>query len=315
MDEMMLASIVFAAAVALLVYALMPKRESRKDALKRRLESDEDEPTPGVGSTRQADEQTWRRMGRTLKRTAPFLARPAVPTTEAERTRLRTKLAQAGLRRESAAMIFLASKSALGLAVAGGVFFWAWRSHQTTLNLVALTVGSASVAFLAPNFWLSLRIRSRAQKISRGLSDALDMMVIMVEAGLGLDAAIQRAGMEMAFSYPELAEELRVTNSELNMGIPRPQAMDNLAIRTGIKEVRTLVAVIVQADRFGSGIAKTLRIQASTLRTKRQQAAEENAQKTSLKLIFPLVLFIFPALMVVIGGPAVMHLIESFGSM
>ncbi|HUU82628.1 MAG TPA: type II secretion system F family protein [Phycisphaerae bacterium] len=314
MTELIIFCLAVGVAATVLVRVFMPKGESKEDAIARRLEEEDKASVPmSASAALKAKKGPPDPMRSALKRSVPYLARPVVPTNEAEKTRLKVKLAQAGLRQESAAMIFLASKTALGLIVALVVLLATWGSRQSAKDILTMTIGLGAVAFLVPNYWLSRRISVRALKIKHALSDVLDMMVIMVEAGLGLDAAIQRAGQEMAEAYPELSEEMRVTNTEMNMGLRRAEALANLATRTGVKEVRILVAAIIQAERFGSGVARTLRVQANTLRVKRRQLAEEAAQKVAVKLIFPLVLFIFPALMIVVGGPALMGILESFG--
>jgi tight adherence protein C len=315
MTELIIFCLAAGVAVALLARVLIPKGESKEQVIARRLEADGTSTRAGAAAAGKPKKRQPDAVRTAVQRSIPYLARPVVPANEAEKTRLKVRLTQAGFRQESAAMVFLASKTGLGLAVALIVLLMTWGSRQSGKDILTMTVGLGAVAFLLPNYWLSRRIAGRALKIKHALSDVLDMMVIMVEAGLGLDAAIQRVGMEMAHAYPELSEEMRVTNTEMNMGLRRAEALENLATRTGIKEIRTLAAAIIQAERFGSGVARTLRVQANTLRVKRRQIAEEAAQKVAVKLLFPLVLFIFPALMVVVGGPAVMGLIETLGGM
>jgi len=243
-----------------------------------------------------------------LRRAAPRFAAPA---TDEEQSRLKLRLASAGIRGGTAPVVFLACKTLMGLVVAVATAFLTWQANHPPMNIFGLTAGLGMTAFMLPNLWLSLTISDRGKKIKKGLADALDLMVIMVEAGLGMDAALQRVGLEMEAAYPELAEEFRIANAEMNMGLKRSDALQNLADRTSLRELRSLVATIVQAERFGTSVGKTLRIQSDMLRTKRQQAAEEAAQQTAVKLLIPLVLFIFPALMVVVGGPAMMSLMEN----
>lgn len=300
------------AAVTLFARSLIPREESREEAFARRLGAGDATGGTGAAAAGKAKKPTRNPVGAALKRSVPYLARPVLPTNEAEKTRLRTRLAQAGLRQESAAMVFLASKTSLGVAVALIVLLTNLGSQRSGRDLLAMTIGLGGVAFLAPNYWLSRRIAMRAIKLRHALSDVLDMMVIMVEAGLGLDAAIQRAGIDMADAYPELSEEMRVTTYEMNMGLRRAEALENLATRTGLKEIRSLVAAIIQAERFGSGVARTLRVQAATMRVKRRQIAEETAQKVAVKLVFPLIFFILPALVVAVAGPPALSIIEGF---
>jgi tight adherence protein C len=146
-----------------------------------------------------------------------------------------------------------------------------------------------------------------------GLPDALDLLVVSVEAGLGLDQALQRVGQELAFAHPELCEELRLVNLELRAGKARSEALHNLGTRTGLDDVISLVAMLVQTDKFGTSVAQSLRVHSETARTKRRQRAEEAAAKTGVKMVFPLVLCIFPAIWIVTIGPAALKFIEVLG--
>ncbi|HMV48814.1 MAG TPA: type II secretion system F family protein, partial [Blastocatellia bacterium] len=166
-----------------------------------------------------------------------------------------------------------------------------------------------------PSFMLSRLITKRQGKISRALADALDLMVVCVEAGLGLNAALHRVGREMELVEPNLSEELAVTNREIRAGKPRDEALRNLGDRTGVDDVKSLVAMLVQTDRFGTSIADSLRVFADSMRTKRRQRAEEMVAKAAVKLIFPLLLFIFPALLIVLMGPALIRIYELLGSL
>jgi tight adherence protein C len=157
-------------------------------------------------------------------------------------------------------------------------------------------------------------VQKRADVIRRGLPDVLDMLVISVESGLGLDAAFQRVGDEMKNVHPAISDELQLVTLEGQMGIPRSEALTNLTTRANLDEVRSLVAIINQAERFGTSIARALRNQSDALRIKRRQAAEERAQKTTVKLMAPLILFIFPAILVVLAGPAALKMIEALGN-
>ena len=153
--------------------------------------------------------------------------------------------------------------------------------------------------------------RKRAELIRNGLPDSLDLLVISVEAGLAMDGAIQRVGDEMRNVHPVLSEEFQIATVETQMGVPRHEALANMARRSGVQEVQSLVALVNQAEKFGTSIAATLRNQADALRTKRRQAAEERAQKTTVKLMAPLMLFIFPAVFVVLLGPAALSLYDN----
>lgn len=164
--------------------------------------------------------------------------------------------------------------------------------------------------FYLPNFIIKEKIKSRQKTISSSLADALDLLVVCVEAGLGLNAALKRVADDFRLSNPVLSHEFNLVNLEIAAGLEREQALRNLAERTGVDDIGSLVAVLIQADRFGTSIATALRVQSDTMRTKRRQKLEEKAAQTPVKLIFPLLLFIFPALMVVIMGPAIIQMME-----
>jgi tight adherence protein C len=227
-------------------------------------------------------------------------------------TTLRAKLASAGFRKESASVFFLASKTAGALA--GGVLgaALAVNSDKEMLHLVGQIIFCAGIGFILPNMWLNIASKRRGEAVRNGLPDVLDLMVVAVEAGLGLDAAIQRVSDEMDTVHPALAEELKISTIEAQMGIPRAEALTKMASRTGVSEMRALVAVITQAEKLGTSIASALRTQADSLRTKRRQRAEERAQKTAVKLLLPLILFIFPTIFVVLAGPAAIQLMRTF---
>jgi tight adherence protein C len=249
-----------------------------------------------------------------MERVAPFAVRPVLPKSDQEMSMLRMKLANAGFRKEAAPVIFLASKTVLGIGLGGLILAFTIGGGQPLKSIVGLSVFGAGIGFVLPNLWLALGRKQRAQAIRNGLPDALDLMVVSVEAGLGLDAAIQRVADEFTPVHPELSEELKLASHETTMGVPRGEALNGLAIRTGVPEVKSLVAVVTQAEKFGTSIAKALRNQSDALRTKRRQAAEERAQKTAVKLMAPLILFIFPAIFVVLVGPAVLRMIRTFST-
>jgi tight adherence protein C len=156
---------------------------------------------------------------------------------------------------------------------------------------------------------LARMAKRRAHRIRLSLADMLDLLVVSVEAGLGLDQALSRVGAELAFAYPELSDELRLINLELRAGKPRSEALRNLADRTGVDDLSSLVTMLIQTDKFGTSIAQSLRVASETLRTKRRQRAEEAAAKTGVKMVFPLVLCIFPSIWVVTIGPAAIRFI------
>ena len=169
------------------------------------------------------------------------------------------------------------------------------------------TVGSAGVAFYIPEIVLWFFKKSRQDNIFFGLPDALDLMVVCVEAGLGLDQAMRKVSEEMKKTYAVIAEEFSLCNLQLQMGRARNDVLHELGARTGVDDLKALAAILIQADKFGSSVAQALRVQSDSMRTRRRQMAEEKAAKTAVKLIFPLVLFIFPAIFIVLVGPAAHH--------
>jgi tight adherence protein C len=231
-----------------------------------------------------------------------------LPKSQAEVSIVLQRLQHAGFRDESAVKIFYGSKVLVpllfcilvlvtGLGDMGGFMVY----------LIAAALG-----FLAPDFWLGRRIKKRQSKIRRGLPDVLDLLVICIEAGLSLDHATARTAVELKTAQPEVCDELNIVVLEQRAGRPRGDAWKHMAERTDVDCVRNLVTMLVQAEQFGTSVAKTLRIHSDTLRTQRVQAVEEAAAKTTIKLLFPLVFFIFPSLFVVVLGPALLSIMDSF---
>jgi tight adherence protein C len=231
-----------------------------------------------------------------------------LPKSQAEVSIVLQRLQHAGFRDESAIKIFYGSKVLVpllfcilvlvsGLGDMGGFFMY----------LIAAALG-----FLAPDFWLGRRIKKRQSKVRRGLPDVLDLLVICIEAGLSLDHATARTAVELKTAQPEVCDELNIVVLEQRAGRPRTDAWKHMAERTDVDCVRNLVTMLIQAEQFGTSVAKTLRIHSDTLRTQRVQAVEEAAAKTTIKLLFPLVFFIFPSLFVVVLGPALLSILDSF---
>lgn len=243
-------------------------------------------------------------IARALKRASPALAKPLTPTTEAEMGKLRQGLVEAGFRNESAPVVYLSIRaicSLIFLALGGGVSVFFYGLTYAALMRV-LFIGA--IGFYFPILGLRILSSRRKQQIFLGLPDALDLMVVCVEAGLGLDQAMRRVAQEMKKSYRIIADEFGLCNLHLQMGRPRNQVLQDLGARTGVDDLRALASILIQADKFGSSVAVALRVQSDSMRVRRQQIAEEKAAKTAVKLIFPLVLFIFPGIFVVLVGPA-----------
>jgi len=238
------------------------------------------------------------------------LAKLSVPQEGWENTPLRTRFMNAGLRDPSAPLAYFAAKTALALSLPALVYLWSvlagTPARAEILPAVLLIV--AAVGYYLPNLVLREIVRRRKREIFESLPDAIDLMTVCVEAGLGLDAALVRVAEESELTSRPLAEELRLVSLELRAGASKEKALRNLALRTGVEEVDGLVAMLVQADRFGTSIADSLRVHSDSLRTKRRLRAEEAAAKIAVKLVFPLILGIFPAMLVVLAGPAVIRI-------
>jgi tight adherence protein C len=300
--------ILFIVALGLIAYSVLPRRRNDKDAVKRRLWGRR-------GADEEAEIRARARESSTnelVRKAAPVLSKLVMPTNEEAQSNLRMKLASAGFRQAQAQMTFLASKTALALTglVLGGLGGWA--AHMQMLSVAGLAFFCAGAGLMLPDLWLSVTASNRKQKIRHGLPDTLDLLVVSVESGLALDAAFKRVGDEMASVHPELSEELRIATMETQMGLQRNEALEKMARRAAVEEMRSLVSVVVQAEKFGTSIARALRNQADALRIKRRQAAEEKAQKTAVKLMIPLVLFIFPAIAVVVAGPAAISAVRAW---
>ncbi len=229
----------------------------------------------------------------------------AAPGSVATQGRLRARLVHAGYRRHEAPAVFV------GVQVACAILgFVAFASPILGRPNLLLALGVAGVSYLAPGFVLGRQAKRRQHRIRLSLPDALDLLVVSVEAGLGLDQAIQRVADELAFAHPDLSDELRLITLELRAGTARSEALHHLAERTGVDDVASLVAMLVQTDKFGTSVASSLRVHSDTLRTKRRQRAEEAAAKTGVKMVFPLVFCIFPAIWVVTIGPAAIRFVQ-----
>lgn len=230
-----------------------------------------------------------------------------LPKSQKEISVVQLRLTRAGYRGSSAMKIFYGTKVLLPLCLFVLVLISGVGQSSFFMYIVALGLG-----FLIPDFALGRLIKKRQAKIRRGLPDVLDLLVICIEAGLSLDQAVIRSSQELAMAHPDLCDELSMVVLEQRAGRIRTEAWKNLSERTDVDVVRSLVSVLVQAETFGTSVARTLRTHADTLRTQRVQKIEEQAAKTTVKLIFPLVLFIFPSLFVVVLGPAAIIMMESF---
>ena len=235
------------------------------------------------------------------------LAKLALPKEGWEDSNLRIRFMNAGYRLSSAPVLFFAAKTLLALVLPGLLalyFGFSGEPGSNQITVLSSLVVAALLGYVLPNVWLMWRIRTRQREIFESFPDALDLMTVCVEAGLALDAALVRVGEEMRLKNVTLADELHLVNLEMRAGSSRERALRNLALRTGVEEIDSLVALLVQSDRFGTSVADSLRIHSDSLRTKRRLRAEEAAAKIAVKLLFPLILCIFPALMLVLLGPS-----------
>jgi tight adherence protein C len=252
----------------------------------------------------------WAELMQAARRVAEALARWAQPSADVEYSRLRARLDQAGWRGRAAPVLFFAFKT-LGFLMGPALVWLVLRGGGLALpSLWALgvMVGAAALGYAAPNLLMAWATRRRQRLLFEAFPDAIDLMVVCVEAGLGLDMAINRSAREIRLRSPELADELDRVVLELRVGAARERALRNLALRTGLADMASFATMLIQADRFGTSLSDSLRVHAASLRTRRQLRAEEAAAKIPLKLLFPLIFFIFPSMMVVLLGPAMIQI-------
>jgi tight adherence protein C len=252
----------------------------------------------------------------TVVKIAGPLANLSAPQGDWETSPLRLRFLHAGIRHPEARLYYFAAKTVLPLALAAAAFF-AVRAmgNPSQMVLMAYVVNSALIGCYLPNFVLHLLVRSRQREIFENFPDAADLMLVCVEAGLGLDAGLTRVADEIRRKSEALAEELHLTNLEMRAGGTREQALRNLALRTGVEETHTFATMLTQADRFGTSIGESLRVFSDDLRHKRQMRAEERAAKVPTKMLFPLVLCIFPSIIMVILGPAIIQMVRTLQPM
>ena len=230
------------------------------------------------------------------------------PNTD-KASRVQLLMIRAGYRSPEAVMAMRGVKIIFPILLLAAMYFS--RAYQ--FNVFLVPVVTVVLGFMIPDMWLTWRVSVRQHKLRKALPDALDLLVICVEAGLGLDQAFMKVAQDMKISHPSLSEELQMVNMQMRIGKTRIDALRELAQRTGLDDIKTLVAMLIQTERFGTSIAQSLRVYSDDMRLKRRQRAEEMSAKTSVKMVPPLVFFIFPALMVVILGPAVITMIRTLG--
>jgi tight adherence protein C len=242
-----------------------------------------------------------------LQRIGQAAAEPFMPKSREKQSGLRQSLARAGIYSPSAVRLMTGCKVILTFAGIAAGYVVGMASDALMLGL---SLGGIA-GYMLPTLWLRMRINANQRALNHGLADALDLMVVCVEAGLTVDSAMQRVGQELGLVHQALSRELGIAHMETRVGLSRTDALRNLGVRTGNAALQSLAAMLIQADRFGTSIAQALRIHADTLRQNRQYAAEEMAAKASVKMTFPLVLFVFPATFIILAGPTVVKMLQS----
>lgn len=239
-----------------------------------------------------------------------------VPSEELERSATTRRLVHAGFRSPNALSNFYSAKAILAVVMPLlAMLVSSWFPDLTDSTILMYTISATYAGFIAPSYYVDYKLSKRQRALRNGFPDALDLLVVCVESGLGLAQAIQRVSEELAVSHPELATELAVVNAEVRVGVENTVALRNFSERTGLEDIRGLVSLLVQTIKFGTGIADALRVYAEEFRDKRMQAAEEAAAKMGTKMILPLVFFMFPGFFVVAVGPAAIKLIEAFSNL
>jgi len=261
-----------------------------------------------------ADGPARNRFAGRVMELAISLGKVLKPRNQKELSRMRQSLIKAGFRKDSAMTVFYGVKVMSGIAVSSGFFLLKilFMGVIPVHYLLFFLVAFLGLGFYVPDLLLRFRINSRRREISDHFPDALDLMVVCVEAGMGLDSTINRVGEELKFSSKVLSDEFRLLSLELRAGKPRKDALKSLAGRVDIEDVNSLVTLLIQTDKFGTKVAQALKVYSDSMRTKRHQRAEEIAAKLPIKLVFPLILFIFPSLFTTILGPALIQLYRNF---
>jgi tight adherence protein C len=233
-----------------------------------------------------------------------------VPISAIEALKLQKQLLQAGYRSQDATTAFRAIQITLMVAIPSLLMTVCFILDRPVTNFLIWGFLGSAIGFYLPRYVLYKKIAGRQRRITWALADVMDLMVVAVEAGLGLNAALNRIGEEVEELHPDMHYEFGLLNLEVRVGRSREEALRNLAERTGVDDIRSFVALLIQADRYGSSIAKAVRVFAESLRTKRRQRAEQDSQKAALKLLFPLTMFLFPVIMLVVLGPAILNLVD-----
>lgn len=295
MDQKFLFIACVGGAIMLVAYFLAARFTRRDDRLSQRL---------GLTSP---DSGGPREVGAFLRRMGDVAAQPFMPKDFKAQSAMRRELARAGIYTPSAIRLVIGFKMiGIVIGIVAGYFVGSMVENYP----MSMSIGGL-IGYLSPKFWMRRRIKTHQKDLTQSLPDALDLLVVCVEAGLTVDSAMQRVGMELNHSHPAISRELGMTHMETRVGLARAEALKNLGLRTGNAAIQSLSSMLIQAERFGTSIASALRIHADSLRTDRRQAAEEMAAKASVKLSFPLVMFILPATFIVMAGPFIIGLAKS----
>jgi tight adherence protein C len=299
-----LISMLFACSVGLVIVAVAQALPSRSSSINRRLAELEQVGSSPFGVVKRRERQARREKWESLLRELGERVSGEGETVPD----LRRRMTQAGFPNPGAASIFTGVRITLPLLLGGlGLLLLPSGGAVALIGVTWMAV----MGWIGPSFWLDRRVKKRQKEIQRALADAVDMMVTCVEAGLGMNQAILRVSSEIRHVSTELSKELAMVNFEIRAGRPREEALRNLGERTGVDDMRELTTMLVQTDRFGTSVAQALRVHSDTLRTKRRQRAEEEAAKTTVKILFPLLFCIFPGLFVVIIGPGGIRIYET----
>ena len=287
--------------IILLVYALTPGEVSIATRLAR---------IAGVSAPAQDEQKFADRQKERVRDTLANVGKlfPAAPAT-AKASRVQKLMIRAGYRSPEALLAMRGVRVLFPILTLTGMYF----SGAYRFNIILVPIVALGLGILLPDMWLSWRVSSRQHKLRKALPDALDLLVICVEAGLGLDQALLRVSQDMRISHEVLSEELQFVNMQMRVGKSRLDSLRELSERTGLADIKALVAMLIQTERFGTSVAQSLRVFSDDMRLKRRQRAEEMSAKTSVKMVPPLVFFIFPALMVVILGPAIITMMRTLG--
>jgi tight adherence protein C len=309
---LLIAALVFVT-VILLSVSLASYLESRQE--RRKLLGRIQGEAPGRSNAKLSARSSQNRAVKDqIVKLATAVGKKVKPESGSSVSPLKVAFLRAGYRQHNILIAFYGAKTLLAVILPALVIMiklFAFKSMALT-SLTILTVGVAVVGFYIPNLWLQFKVSKRREQMLEGFPDALDLMVVCVEAGMGIDAVIQRVGSEMKMRNKVVSEEFHYLSLELRAGKSRADAMRNLAMRANLEDVSSLVTLLIQTDRFGTSVSQALRVHSTSMRTKRYQRAEEMAAKLPVKLVFPLICFIFPALFVVIVGPAVIKIIRAF---